>query len=235
MLAAGGDVNVTDAVAQSTLSSVGVSAGNLNVTANGVNTRLQAGTDMIISVGNNVEVQAIGADAEITNFGGAGGLMQITAGGNIVVAGTNGNAQIFGSPNVDLILSGATSEIQITGTPTGYGRIWAESPSTINVFFTQRSDGGYSVNGVEGGTFDPLSMSGFYVGTPGSEIEAVLDSSLLVQYGIAGLPDIVIAALNSINDAINGSDDFQAGENDEDPDSPQNKKKDEEKNKNVCN
>ena len=255
-LASSGNVNLTNAVAKSTSASTTVTAANLNVLAASLPTRLEAGTDMIIAVPGSVTVQGgtvANAFAEITNANGAGGVMDLTVGGNIKISGGAGlgaYAQIHGKPDVNLTLTGVTSEIQLTAGPTAvadcaiatncqYARVWADSPSSIHVDLPKRSGGGFVVNGVVEGIGDPVTRSGFFVGPPGSESIAVLGVNLVVTDAGGGvLPEVITATLNTVISEIKGSTEFDVEEentaNNNDPNSLKEKKKQEEKNKNSC-
>ena len=255
-LASSGNVNLTNAVAKSTSASTTVTAANLNVLAASLPTRLEAGTDIIIAVPGSVTVQGgtvANAFAEITNANGAGGVMDLTVGGNIKISGGAGlgaYAQIHGKPDVNLTLTGVTSEIQLTAGPTAvadcaiatncqYARVWADSPSSIHVDLPKRSGGGFVVNGVVEGIGDPVTRSGFFVGPPGSESIAVLGVNLVVTDAGGGvLPEVITATLNTVISEIKGSTEFDVEEentaNNNDPNSLKEKKKQEEKNKNSC-
>jgi hypothetical protein len=177
-LASGGNINITDAVASAaqSVTAVGYALGaSLNVIANSLPAALVAGTSMVVSMPGNVTVRggsAANASAEIMWATGGSfvnkesGPWHVTAGGNIVVAGGSGSgayATIFGAPDVAMQLTSATGEIRIDeGTGIGASaKIEADSRESIHVYFTNRTDGGYLVNGssaLSAGT------SGFFAG-----------------------------------------------------------------------
>ena len=172
--AGSGDLVIANVVVSAS-GTVGLSGGNVilnSATAGG-----NAGTT----------VNATGSLNVLSNswLGGSGNTTILT-GGNVLVD----QSVIFGNPDVMMTVGGTVS---INGTLSNPGAIDAGSPLTIHLTFPLLSEGGYSINGISGITYDPLTNTGFFVN--GSE--AVLGTNLLVTYGGTVQPptDTLIVAL----------------------------------------
>jgi hypothetical protein len=179
--------------------------GNLTLAANGdlyiARTVTTSGT-LLLNAGGNVEIGGMRSSYGISAYGGSattvvagGGLSvlpgqydgysnlgtfsptAITVGGSVLVD----QSRILGSPDVDIAVGGV---ININGTLSYGGRIEASSPSTINVNFTGLTSGGFSVNGVAGLVYDPVTNTGFFANSS----PASLGSGLNIIY--TGAPPV---------------------------------------------
>jgi len=163
------------------LTVVGGDVDVMNTSVTGGSVSVVAGNLNVISTGGNAEFNAISG-----NF-------DAIVGNNVNVTGgmAGGNARIYGSPDVNLTVGGG---IYLTAN-AGTAKIQADLPSTINILFPFRSSGGYFVNGVENLVWDELTSTGFFAGgAPG-----ILGSTLLISYGVSGLANEVLSAINFIN------------------------------------
>ncbi len=117
---------------------------------------------------------------------GASGITTILTGGNVLVD----QSVIYGNPDVVMTVGG---NVSINGNSEVPGVIEASAPVTIHLTFPLLSEGGYSINGISGITYDPLTNTGFYA----DGLPAVLGTNLLVTYGGTVQPptDTLIVAL----------------------------------------
>jgi filamentous hemagglutinin family protein len=167
------------------------SAGNLLLAANGglfVGESVMAYGTLLLNAGGDVEVGGSRSSYGVSAYGEGGtgvvaggslgvlpgqfggssvlgsfdGPTAIAVGGNVLVD----RSEIRGNPDVDIQVGGV---ININGTVGYGGRIEASSPSTIHVNFTGLTSGGFSVNGIAGLVYDPVTNTGFFVnGSPAS-------------------------------------------------------------------
>lgn len=120
-----------------------------------------------------------------------GGIADITTGGNVLVD----QSRILGNPDVVMKVGGV---IDINGTMSVGGRIEAFSPSTIHLDFTGLTSGGFSINGIPGVVYDPLTNTGFFAnGSPAS-----IGNGLIVTYSgttttLSPPTDTLIVAMGS--------------------------------------
>lgn len=120
-----------------------------------------------------------------------GGIADITTGGNVLVD----QSRILGNPDVVMKVGGV---IDINGTMSVGGRIEASSPSTIHLDFTGLTSGGFSINGIPGVVYDPLTNTGFFAnGSPAS-----IGNGLIVTYSgttttLSPPTDTLIVAMGS--------------------------------------
>jgi len=168
----------------------------------------------------------------------SGGALTVNATGDVILAGGSGAgsfAHLLGNPDVVLANVGGAIRMD-AGTGVGsYAAIEAVSPITIYADFPTLASGGYFVNGVEGAVYDAATGTGFIAGG----LPAVLDSSLIVTYGLTApgggsLPPVVeetieiptqnlIVALNESTeppDAQKEKDVFKETEDDKKKDAP---------------
>ncbi|MDP2396740.1 MAG: hypothetical protein Q8M53_00105, partial [Burkholderiales bacterium] len=112
---------------------------------------------MVAGTNLNVLPSSYGSSSSVR----AEGIATVITGGNVLVD----QSTLYGSPDVFMQVGGL---ININGTLVHLGRIEADSANTINVNFTS-STGGFSVNGVAGLVYDPVTQTGFWVdGGPAS-------------------------------------------------------------------
>ena len=145
--------------------------GSYNVSAyGGSSTTAVAGGNLSVLSGDlygGVSPSRLGSSL----YGGATGITTVKTGGNVLVD----HSQILGSPDVVMTVGGV---IDINGTMAYGGRIEASSPSTINLDFTNLTSGGFSINGIAGVVYDPVTNTGFFAnGSPAS-----IGNGLFVTY-----------------------------------------------------
>jgi filamentous hemagglutinin family protein len=134
----------------------------------GVNVRGNVSTTAV--AGGNLSVLP-GTYGGYSTLGSFGGLTAVVTGGNVLVD----QSRILGNPDVLMTVGGV---ININGTMAYGGRIEASSPSTIQLEFTNLTSGGFSINGIEGVVYDPVTNTGFFAnGSPAS-----IGNGLVVTY-----------------------------------------------------
>lgn len=135
----------------------------------GVSVRGNVSTTAVAGGSLNVLPGSYGGGSTLGSFSG---LTTIVTGGNVLVD----QSRILGSPDVFVTAGGV---ININGTVGYGGEISAGSPSTIHLTFPNLISGGFSVNGVEGALYDPVTNSGFFAdGSPAS-----IGNGLSITYG----------------------------------------------------
>jgi hypothetical protein len=120
------------------------------------------------------------------------GALTVSTDGDLILAGGSGAgawAKLSGNPDVVLAMIGGAVRMDAGSGSGAYAMIESISPTSILAMFPYLASGGYFVNGVEGVVYDAATGTGFVAG--GSP--AVLNSNLLVTYGLAG---------SSLNEAI---------------------------------
>ncbi|MGV3627791.1 MAG: filamentous hemagglutinin N-terminal domain-containing protein [Betaproteobacteria bacterium] len=138
--------------------------GNMTIGNSGgystVNVRGNAGTTAI--AGGNLSVVIAEGDGYFPATLGGFSLTTIKTGGNVLVD----RSTIMGSPDVVMTVGGV---ININGTAAYGGRIEAGSVQTILLDFLNLTSGGFSINGIAGVVYDPVTNTGFFAnGSPAS-------------------------------------------------------------------
>jgi len=193
---AGGEMRLMDAVVSAPVASV--TAAGLAVAAGGIPTALAAGSSLAINLTGDMQVSGGGvpdASAAVTAGPGAN---SIAVGRDLLIRGGSAagtNALVRGDPDVQLTVGG-TVRIDSGGATGGSARLESVSPSSIYIHFPNLSAGGYYVNGIESGISD-LQSGMFAGGAP-----AVLDTNLLISYGLVGLPLVSPALAEQIKESL---------------------------------
>jgi len=193
----GRNLRVEDAYLQAG-ESVIIATGSLDVLASGGPAGIRASSDLGILAGGPVQVRGgstTGSHAEISNGGGD----FILSAGGITLTGGSGNqasAQINGSPDVSLTLTGGSSLALVPGTGVdAYARVNASSPTTVYLDLRGYPPGGFSVAGVGASVYDPASGSGLFA----NGIPVVRADSLLVFFN--GVPEGLVTTAPPIDPA----------------------------------
>ncbi len=172
VMLAGGDLNIRQNVYASGNLLLGA-GGNLTIAGPqainyGVNVRGNVSTTAV--AGGNLSVLP-GTYGGYSTLGSFNGLTSVVTGGNVLVD----QSRILGSPDVLMAVGGV---ININGTMSYGGRIEASSPTTIRIDFTGLNGGGFSINGIAGVVYDPVTNTGFFSnGSPAS-----IGNGLFVTY-----------------------------------------------------
>jgi hypothetical protein len=191
-LTASGGISVATPGSMVLTGSVSTGGGALAFNAGG-NITLSAGRiassagGQTISAAGNLFLQGGGAASAYAEITAAPGATQnISALGNVLVNGGSGSgayARIYGDPDAKLTVGGVLQMNSGSGTGS-YARVESASATSIVLAFPNLASGGYSVNGVDGATYDAATSSGFLAGGQ----PAVLGQNLLVSYGASIVP-----------------------------------------------
>jgi hypothetical protein len=195
-----GTVRISNATVTATGGAISVGAGQLEVIAGSAPAGLIAGGGLsVVSLGG-VIVQGGSAPGSFAKLAAGGGPLAMSVQRDLkVLGGTGANAYglVLGSPDAGSasapIKVGGVIEMQGGSGSNAYARIESTSPDSIYVAFPNLASGGYTVNGQ---AVTNVDGSGFYAGG----VPAILAQNLLIDYGLASLPQIdpgvLVTALN---------------------------------------